>query len=289
MKRILITGKDSYIGKEFEAWLRRAEYKGMYQADTVDMRDGLWRDKDFSCFDVVLHVAGIAHRRETKANRSLYYEVNRDLAIETAKKAKEEGVRHFILLSTMNVYGKIEGIITGQTPPSPVTHYGKSKLEADIGIQKMESNDFKVAIVRPPMVYGNGCKGNFPKLAGLAGKTRFFPAADNRRSMIYIENLCDCIELIIRLEKRGVFHPQNGEYVSTEALVRKIAECHGHRVIFIPFLAKILRRIGGAGGKKVFGTLIYDMDKERYGKISFDTSIEKTESLKIKTSGNNNG
>lgn len=133
------------------------------------------------------------------------------------------------------------GVITEDTSPAPETNYGRSKLQADLYIQKMESSDFKVAIVRPPMVYGGGCKGNYPKLAGLAGKTLFFPSVKNRRSMIYIENLCDCIENIIRLEKRGIFHPQNDGYVSTEALVRAIAKCHGRKIIFIPYIADILK------------------------------------------------
>lgn len=109
MKRILITGKDSYIGTEFESWLNCGERYGMYQTETLDMREDTWRDKDFSEIDAVLHVAGIAHRRETKENGGLYYKVNRDLAIEAAGKAKKEGVKQFILMSTMNVYGKLEG------------------------------------------------------------------------------------------------------------------------------------------------------------------------------------
>lgn len=277
MKRILIAGKDSYIGSSLEAWLGRPEYAGRYQADTVDMRGEGWKSRDFSGYDTVFHVAGIAHRKETKQNASLYYEVNRDLAIMAAEKAREEGVRQFILLSSMNVYGKTEGIITKDSVPAPKTNYGRSKLEADIAVRKMEKRDFKAAILRPPMVYGKDCKGNYPRLAKLARIMPVFPDVRNRRSMIYIENLCDFVEGIIRLEQRGIFHPQNKDYICTSDLMKKIAFCHGHKIIFVPGAGRLAKQAAGETGKKVFGTLIYDMEEDRCARFGLEESIMKTE------------
>lgn len=160
MKRILITGANSYIGTSFEKWL--SQWPDKYTVDTIDMIDGKWRKESFAGYDVVFHVAGIAHIRETKKNRDLYYKVNRDLAYETAKKAKAEGVNQFIFISSMSVYGVDNGVINKNTPLNPKSNYGKSKLQAEKLIKPLCDDNFKVAILRPPMVYGKGCKGNYP-------------------------------------------------------------------------------------------------------------------------------
>ena len=181
MKNILITGANSYVGTSFEKWL--SQWPDKYHVDTIDMIDGTWREKSFAGYDAVFHVAGIAHRKETKQNAHLYYEVNRDLAIETAKKAKAEGVSQFIFMSSMSVYGMETGVITRDTVPNPKNHYGKSKFEAEQGITALEDESFRVAVLRPPMIYGKGCKGNYQKLAKLARITPVFPDIENKRSM----------------------------------------------------------------------------------------------------------
>ena len=185
MKKILITGANSYIGMSFENYVKKY-YSGDYEVDTVDMIDGSWREKDFSGYDTVFHVAGIAHQKETKENAHLYYAVNRDMAIETAQKAKKDGVEHFVFLSSMSVYGMETGIITPQTVPNPKTNYGISKWQAEQGMETLISTTFKVAVVRPPMVYGEGCKGNYQTMAKLARKLPFFPWVENQRSMLYM-------------------------------------------------------------------------------------------------------
>lgn len=166
MKSILITGKNSYIGSRFEEWL--AKYPDKYKVDAISLRDESWKEKDFSEYDVVYHVAGIAHRKETKENRELYYAVNRDLAYEVAKKSKQDGIKQFIFLSTMSVYGLESGVIDEHTPLKPKSNYGKFKLQAEELIKPLEDDSFKIAILRPPMVYGKGCKGNYPRLVFLA-------------------------------------------------------------------------------------------------------------------------
>jgi UDP-glucose 4-epimerase len=117
MKRILITGKNSYIGTSVEKWLLKEPEK--YSVDTIDMLNESWREHDFSKYDVVFHVAGIAHIKETKNNRNLYFKINRDLAYETALKAKQDGVKQFIFLSSMSVYGIEKGIIDKNTSLNP--------------------------------------------------------------------------------------------------------------------------------------------------------------------------
>ncbi|MBE5817407.1 MAG: NAD-dependent epimerase/dehydratase family protein, partial [Clostridiales bacterium] len=187
MKKILITGANSYIGTSFEKYINE-NYSDKYTVDTVDMIDGTWREKDFSSYDSVFHVAGIAHQKETKENAPLYYKVNRDLVIEAAKKAKNDGVKQFVFLSSMSVYGMETGVITEDTLPSPKSNYGKSKLQAEEELDKIQSEGFVIAKIRPPMVYGEGCKGNYQTLIKIARKLPFFPDYENQRSMIHIDN-----------------------------------------------------------------------------------------------------
>lgn len=260
MKRILITGANSYIGTSFEKFIQ--QWPDRYSCDTLDMIDGQWRETSFSNYDVVLHVAGIAHRKETEDNAALYYSVNRDMALEVAQKAKREGVRHFLLLSSMSVYGMTSGHITETTVEAPNSNYGKSKLEAENLIRPLESEDFIVSVLRPPMVYGKGCKGNYQSLRSLALKTPIFPSLKNQRSMIYIDNLSAVIERIIREGAGGLFFPQNADYMSTADMVRSIAGVAGKKVftvgLFNPLLKLLAKRVGLFA--KVFGSLTYDMD-----------------------------
>ena len=279
MKNILITGKNSYIGTSLENWLMREPDK--YKVDTVDMKDGSWKEKDFSSYDVVFHVAGIAHIKETSDNQDFYYKVNRDLAYETAQKAKEDGVEQFIFLSSMSVYGIENGIINRDTPLKPNSAYGKSKIEAEDLINKLEENCFTIATLRPPMVYGKGCRGNYPRLAGLALKTPVFPKVDNKRSMIYIDNLSEFVKRLIDNRSGGLFFPQNADYVNTSEMVRIIAEVHGKRVVMTKLFNPLLRLLNVSTVNKVFGDLVYDMSMSDYVSdyrvCGFRESIKKTE------------
>lgn len=262
MKSILITGKNSYIGSRFEEWL--AKYPDKYKVDAISLRDESWKEKDFSEYDVVYHVAGIAHRKETKENRELYYAVNRDLAYEVAKKSKQDGIKQFIFLSTMSVYGLESGVIDEYTPLKPKSNYGKSKLQAEELIKPLEDDSFKIAILRPPMVYGKGCKGNYPRLAKLAKITPIFPDIDNKRSMIYIDNLSEFVRLLIDNSSNGLFLPQNKEYVKTSEMVKLIAEAHGKEIIMIKLFNPLLRILNVSIVNKVFGDLTYNKDLSEY-------------------------
>lgn len=276
MKRILITGANSYVGTNVERWLIRETDK--YHVNTIDMIDGSWREKDFSGYDVVFHVAGIAHVNAKKNMESLYYKVNTDLTIETAQHAKQGGVKQFIFMSSIIVYGESKSlkpvVITRDTEPKPNGFYGNSKLQAEIGIKKLEDQDFKVVILRPPMIYGPGSKGNFPKLIALAKKTPIFPAYHNQRSMLYIDNLCEFVRLVIDNEERGVFWPQNREYVDTCEVVRQVAEEAGHKV-WITRLLNLFVVLGAffvPSFNKMWGSLIYSKELSMTA-FSFKQSI----------------
>ncbi len=284
MKNILITGKNSYIGTSLENWLMREPDK--YKVDTVDMKDGSWKEKDFSEYDVVFHVAGIAHVSSDPKMEDLYYKVNRDLTIETAEKAKAEGVKQFIFMSSIIVYGDSSSskrVIDKNTVPTPSNFYGNSKLQAEEGIRGLESDEFKIVVLRPPMIYGKGSKGNYPRLANMAKKIPVFPDIDNERSMLHIDNLCEFIKVMIDHEETGLYFPQNKEYVKTSELVKTIAEVHGKKIIMTKVFNPVLRLMFGIGiVNKVFGNLVYeksmsDYDKANYRITTFRESIEMTE------------
>lgn len=280
--KILITGANSYVGTSFEKWL--AQWPDKYTVDTVDMLDGKWRDKSFAGYDVVFHVAGIAHVSADPSQEALYFKVNRDLAIETAQKAKNYGVSQFVFMSSIIIYGGDEPagsakVITGETPTSPADFYGRSKLEADLSIQKMAEGNFSVIIIRPPVIYGPGCKGNFPKLLNIAKRAIIFPDINNKRSMIFIDNFSEAVRNVIDGKSGGVFFPQNSEYVSTKDVIVEYRKLKGKSTFLIhmpKFFVNLMSH--SSTFNKAFGTKVYDKRLPCPGSyciVDFKTSIQK--------------
>ena len=287
MKKILITGANSYIGTSFESYMK--EYND-YHIDTLDMLDLSWKEYDFSSYDVVFHVAGIAHAdvgNVSEETKQLYYKVNTDLTYETAKKAKDAGVKQFIYMSSIIVYGESSPlgkskIITKDTKPIPANFYGDSKLQADLKLQPLNDENFKVCILRPPMIYGPGSKGNYQLLSKLAKKLPVFPDINNERSMLYVGNLCVFIKQCIDNLSEGIYFPQNEEYVSTSQLVKLIANANGRNIYLTKFLnpfvylaSKMPGKIGGMCNK-AFGNMTYEIDY-LINKYSFEESVKETE------------
>ncbi|MGI1820931.1 NAD-dependent epimerase/dehydratase family protein [Exiguobacterium sp. TRN 1102] len=267
MKKVLITGANSYIGNSFRQWVIE-NYSSKIQVDAVGTRNGEWEQHSFEEYDTVLHVAGIAHVSTDQSMEDLYYQVNTDLTETIAKKAKKEGVRQFVFMSSMIVYGDASNaqMITQDTEPNPTNFYGNSKLQAEKKLALLEDDKFLVANVRPPMIYGKGSKGNYVKLAQLARKIPFFPSYQNQRSMIHIDNLCEFLALVILYEDRGTFHPQNSEYVCTSDLVSTIGKVNDNHVrgisIFNPLIKPFVHRHMTIN--KLFGDFVYSKELSVY-------------------------
>ena len=295
MKKVLITGANSYIGTSFERWMFE-KHPEEFEITTIDMKNDEWKRNDFSRYDVVFHVAGIAHAdigKVTEEQKLLYYKVNCDLAIETAEKAKREKVQYFIFMSSIIIYGDgaplgRKKIIRRDTKPHPANFYGDSKWKADKEIQKLNDENFHVAVLRPPMIYGRGSKGNYPILSKLARSLLIFPKINNERSMLHVDNLCEFVYLLICCGKGGIFFPQNAEYVTTYEMINELAKCTGHRIWITKLLnpcvwivEKIPGKLSGMIGK-AFGNLIYEKNMSGYfaGKYQvrdFKESIRVTE------------
>lgn len=289
MKKILITGANSFIGTSFEKYI--SQWPEKYQVDTVDMIDGTWREKSFAGYDSVYHVAGIAHSdvgNVSEERKAFYYKINTDLTIETAKKAKQDGVKQFIFMSSAIVYGDSAPIgqrkrIDRNTPVSPANFYGDSKVKAEEGILPLSDAAFKVCVLRPPMIYGPGSKGNYPVLAKFAQKLPVFPYVENERSMLYVENLMEFVRLMVENEESGIFWPQNEKHVKTCDMVRQIAAVHGRNIVILKGFGWSLQLMSHVTGlvNKAFGNLSYDQKisryKENYQVCSFEESVRRTE------------
>ncbi|MBR4084710.1 MAG: sugar nucleotide-binding protein [Lachnospiraceae bacterium] len=298
MKRILITGLNSYIGTNVDRYLQEynaSQGSECYRVERISQKDENWAQLDFGTYDTILDVTGIAHADVGKVSdreKENYYQVNCDLAVKTAQKAKREGVKQFIYLSSIIVYGESAPVgkkkhITKETIPEPANFYGDSKLQAEKGLQPLEDESFKVSIVRLPFVYGTGSKGNYRVMAKLAKRLPVFPTIPNERSMIYIENLNEFLRLLIEQQGGGLWFPQNAKYSSTVEIVREIAAAHQKKIFFCSLLNPVIRLMSKLPGKigkitnKAFGNLTYDSGLsegiEGYCIYSTTESIRRTE------------
>ena len=257
MKKILIAGANSYIGVSLEHYLNA--HTGCYQVDTLDVIGDGWKSRDLSGYDAMVCVAGIAHRKETAENAALYFQVNRDLAVELAARAKAAGIGQFVFMSSMSVYGMDRGVITPETQPRPTSNYGKSKLEAEQAMAELADSRFRIAVLRPPMVYGKNCRGNFQTMRTLVEKSPVFPRVSNERSMISVTNLCAFIRMAIDRELSGLYWPQNREYANTSDMARIMADAMGRKLWFSRLAGwAVLLMMPFAGiARKAFGSLSY--------------------------------
>lgn len=284
MKSILITGAGSYVGESVRKYML-VTTPGEFVIDAVDTINDAWKKADYTKYDVVFHVAGIAHVNADPKMEPLYYKVNRDLTIEVAKHAKECGVKQFIFMSSQIVFHESQSlkseVITKDTKPNPNGFYGDSKLQAEIGLHELESDNFKVCILRPCMIYGPNAKGNFPRLAKLATKVPVFPCWHNKRSMLYIDNLAEFVKQAVLHELSGTFYPQNREKADTVEIIRFFAKAAGHKVWITRLLnpcvwlsSFVLQPIN-----KMFATYYYDPQMSKmdfdYQLVSFEESLKR--------------
>ena len=282
--KVLITGAGSYVGESVRKYILETS-PGQFEIDAVDTMNDAWKQADFTLYDVVYHVAGIAHVNADPKMEPLYYKVNRDLTIEVAKHAKACGVKQFIFMSSQIVFHESQSLMTevlmASTKENPNGFYGNSKLQAEKGLHELDCDTFKVCILRPPMIYGLNSKGNFPRLVKLAQKTPIFPAWHNKRSMLFIDNLAEFVKQAILRELSGTFYPQNRELADTVEIIRYFAKADGH----IVWITRLLNPFVWLGSfvlqpiNKMFATYYYDPDMSKmdfdYQLVSFEESLRR--------------
>ncbi|GAB1772421.1 MULTISPECIES: NAD-dependent epimerase/dehydratase family protein [Priestia] len=262
MKKIIITGVNSYIGKNLADLLK--DKFDQYEVKLMSVKNEEWEKQDFSKYDVIVHVAGIVHQKKNKVSQEQYIKVNAELTRELAVKAKNEGVKQFIFLSTMSIYGEIGSLerkisIDENTLPSPQNFYGESKLLGEKYLLDLEQDNFKIYILRPPMVYGENCPGNYNLLKKLSMYIPVFPLVDNERSAINVKVLVREIKKGIDFHLQGISLPQDDSYMNTSELVKKMAFENGRSIYLSKVLGVMVKVFLKKTPvvKKVFGNLTY--------------------------------
>jgi len=257
MKRLLITGSSGFVGSYFIN-----QYKDKYDIKTFSFLKDAIDTLDCSGLDVVFHLSALVHQMGG-ASVEEYERVNVAQTLEFAKKAKESGVKYFVFMSTVKVYGEeTNSEYTETSICNPEDEYGKSKLKAEVELLKLEDENFKVSIIRTPIIYGYGVKANIKALIKLTSKIPVLPFGniENKRSMVYIGNICHLVDEIIKQNQSGIFLASDDKPLSTSKLIELIAKNLDKKVylIKIPFFESVLRLVKPSFHKRLYGSLEVD-------------------------------
>lgn len=282
MKNLLITGASGFIGSYFID-----KYKDQYNIKTFSFRKDKIDTLDCKDVDLVFHLSALVHQMGG-ASKEEYEKVNVTQTLDLAKKTKVSGVKHFVFMSTVKVYGEeTNNVYKEDTLCKPEDEYGKSKLKAELELLKLEDENFKVSIVRTPIVYGYGVKANIKSLVSLVNKVPVLPFGNiqNKRSMVYIGNLCHLVDEIIEQNQSGIFLASDDEPLSTTKLIKLIAKSLDKKVylIKIPFFESLLKLIKPSFHKRLYGSLEVDnrVTKEKLNLIN-PHSVEEGINLMIR-------
>ena len=283
MKKLLITGSSGFVGKYFIK-----KYKDNYEIKTFSFLKDDINSLDCSDVDVVFHLSALVHQMDG-ASCEEYERVNVSQTLQLAKKAKESGVKHFVFMSTVKVYGEeTNSKYTENTVCNPEDNYGKSKLKAELELQKLEDENFKVSIVRTPIVYGYGVKANIKNLVNLVKKVPVLPFGkiENKRSMVYIGNLCHLVDEVITQEKSGIFLASDNEAISTSRLIELLAKNLDKRIYLVKiiFFESLLKILKPSFHKRLYGSLEVDntITKE---KLNLQNPYSVEEGIKLMING----
>ncbi|WP_044418064.1 NAD-dependent epimerase/dehydratase family protein [Halarcobacter anaerophilus] len=281
MNKLLITGSNGYLGSSF-----LNQYKSKYLFKRFSLLNQKIEDIKFDNINAILHCAALVHQK-VEHSYEKYYEINVIYPVKLAKIAKQNGVKQFIFISTIAVYGEKKEKLDENTTCNSVTPYGKSKLEAEKQLLELNDDNFLVSIIRPPMIYGNNAPGNIDSLVKLVKKIPIIPLAniENKRSFISIHNLCYIINEVILQKKSGIFLASDDEPLSTSKLIDLIAKNLDKKIylIKIPFFESLLKILKPSFHKRLYGSLEIDntITKEKLN-LRNPVSVEDGIKLMIK-------
>jgi nucleoside-diphosphate-sugar epimerase len=230
--------------------------------------------------DTLFHLAGYAHRSEKPSpkTRETCFRANLDVTQALALAAIEMGVRHFIFASSVTVYGShsVPGMAFREdSPPAPAAHdfYALAKQEAEDFLQRPEiRSSMATSLIRLPLVYGSGVKGNLLSLLRLVACGWPLPLAGiaNRRSLIGIDNLMDFLDQVAQnpASHDRVLLCSDAHDVSTPEIIRAIAQGLGQPPRLFAMPDRILRIISRLSGQSA-----------RYKKLCASFQIDPTMSM----------
>ena len=256
-KRVLVTGKNGDLSKAISKWLTDRGY----MTENISLRGNEWKNNNFGQYDAVVHVAGIVPKEGVTSED--FYRINAQLTKDFAEKAKKDGIRHFLYISSMAVYGKEQSIdpcrggVVADTPCVPLSDYGKSKLQAEEYLQELENDAFIITRVRVPSIYGKGKTEYLEQYRHLNEKFKRIPVAfiQNYKSAIYIDNLCELIYLLLRNKVCGAVCPDDGKYSAVDICQAVSPSCKKSKIlgfVFKTFLRKSDRI------RDYYGAIYYD-------------------------------
>jgi len=285
--KILLTGASGFVGSYFQE-----HYANCYEIETFSfLRNDLQR---LSCEGIhtVIHLAALVHQMEGSSYEA-YQKVNVAQTIQLAKKAKCDGVKHFIFMSSIKACGEESKQPYNESVTCmPQDDYGKTKLEAEQLLLALADEHFKVSIIRTPIIYGYGVKANIASLVKLVSKVPLLPFGDidNKRSMIFIGNLCHIIDTLIQTQKGGVFFVADDKTLSTKEFIQTIAKVQEKQIILlkIPFFAAMLKILKPSFYKRLYESLEIDTrnSKERlFGKHEYKLPYSVEEGIEIMIKG----
>lgn len=242
MLNILLTGANGFIGTYF-----KKKYQDKYAIKTFSFLNDDFEHLELKNIDCIIHLSALVHQKKD-LDDDIYKEVNVTQTLNLAKKAKEAGVKHFIFMSTIAVYGKNQGFIKRDDTYNPLTKYGRTKLEAELLLNNMQNTNFTISIIRPSIVNGYKAPGNLIKLIHLIQKVPVLPFGKikNKRSMVYVGNLCHLIDEIILQKKAGAFLSSDEDSISTSDLIKEISShldknTYLIKILFFENILKILK------------------------------------------------
>lgn len=281
--RILITGVSGFIGNYFQH-----QYASKYTCSSFSFSEYDFSKLTLEGIETIIHLAAIVH--QPKARKEDYIRVNVHHTLEFAKKAKENGVKHFLFMSTIAVYDAQLSLIQENSLINPITLYGQSKLEAEKQLLALSDESFNVSIIRPPMVYGENAPGNIRSLINLIDMMPILPFGkiDNKRSFIYVGNLCSLMDCIIQSKKSGVFLASDDVPLSTTKLIELIAKAKNKKIYLfhIKLFQKFILWLSPSLYQRLFESL--EINNSRTKEIlNFKNPYSIEDGIKIMVQGTN--
>jgi UDP-glucose 4-epimerase len=282
--RVLLTGANGFVGSYFFN-----KYAGKYEIKRFSFLKEDIKAFTVSDIDVVIHLSALVHQMGVMPSEAEYERVNVTQALDLAQRAKNAGVGQFIFMSTVKVYGEeTEEIYTETFTCKPQDEYGKSKLKAENELKKLEDENFCVTIIRTPIVYGFGVRANIKNLVTLVQKVPLLPFGNikNKRSMVYVGNLCHLIDELIKQKQSGIFLASDDEPLSTSQLIELIAKNLNKKIflVTIPLFKTFLKLLKPSFYKRLYGSLEVN-NSETKQKLSLTNPYTVKEGIELMLKG----